>query len=62
MLLSIASKLYKEKFITIEQRGVLKELILDQDPNLLNILTTYENTRNYKILCESITKLIALNI
>ena len=62
MLLSIVSKLFKEKFISLEQRGILKELILDKDHNLLNILTTYENTRNYKNLCESITKLISLNI
>jgi len=57
-LLSISSKMFREKIITHDQRGVLKELILDQNPNLYGYLSAYESNNNYKLLYENIIKLI----
>ena len=59
MLLSIASKMFRENLISLDQRGVLKELILDQDQNLSQFLNIYESSRNYTSLCENICKLIS---
>lgn len=43
-LLSIISKMYSEKYISAQQRGVLKEMIIDRDPTLSKYLNEYEIT------------------
>jgi len=58
-LLSITSKMFREKMISHEQRGILKELVLDQNPNLYGYLSVYESNNNYKLLYENIIKLIS---
>ena len=57
-LLSIASKMYKENLITSKQKGILKELILDDNKNLGMFLSLYEMNNNYKILYDNIIKLV----
>jgi len=58
MLLSIASKMYSEQIINKEQRGILKELILTNEPNLVHFLNLYENTSNSELLYDNIIKII----
>ena len=41
-LLSIVSKMFLEYYINEEQRGLLKELIMDYDDKLMQILNEYE--------------------
>jgi ribosomal protein L15E len=49
--------MYNEKFINIEQRGFLKELIIDRDSNLIHFLNEYEVTNDCTKLYENIIKL-----
>jgi len=58
MLLSIASKMYAETVINKEQRGILKELILTNEQNLIQFLNQYENNANSDMLYENIIKII----
>jgi hypothetical protein len=56
-LLSIISKMYAESYINAEQRGVLKELIMDYDKNILSILAEYEVNGNSYEMYQSIINL-----
>jgi len=58
-LLSICSKMFREKMISNDQRGVLKEMILDHNPNLITFLNVYESNNNYKMLYDNIIKLVS---
>lgn len=42
MLFAIVSKMCKEGFLNEQQRGVLKDMILDYDQRLLSCLQEYE--------------------
>jgi|TARA_B110000285_G_C14985199_1_gene543417 hypothetical protein len=42
MLFAIVSKMSKEGVVNEKQRGVLKDLILEQDTRLLTCLANYE--------------------
>ena len=42
MLFAVVSKMTKEGMLTAEQRGVLKDLILDYDQRLCQFLHEYE--------------------
>lgn len=57
-LLSIVSKMFSECHINVEQRGVLKDMILDHDKGLKNILNTYEITRDREWLYGSIIEAV----
>lgn len=41
ILLAIVSRMHKEKVIDLDQRGRLKDLILDSDPRLHQALNDY---------------------
>lgn len=41
MLLAIVSRMYKEKVVNLDQRGKLKDLIIDSDPRLNAPLNDY---------------------
>jgi hypothetical protein len=56
-LLSIISKMFLENYINEKQRGLLKELIMDHDESLLNILHEYEVGGNCIKLYECIKNL-----
>ena len=43
MLFAVVSKMSKEGLLSAEQRGFLKDLILDYDSKLLGYLQEYEN-------------------
>lgn len=58
ILLSIASKMYAEGIIDKEQRGILKDLILQNEPNLNQFLNNYESGESSDQLFSNITKLI----
>jgi hypothetical protein len=57
-LLSMVSELYKLDMINDQERGILKELILDENDTLLNELDNYEVDRNLVRFYESIKTLI----
>ena len=42
MLFAIVSKMCKESYLNEEQRGILKDMILDYDNRLLSCLQEYE--------------------
>jgi hypothetical protein len=44
--------------ITLEQRGRLKELILDNDDRLVNLLEPYKTDRNLAVLYSKILELL----
>ncbi len=44
MLFAIVSKMSKEGLLNNEQRGILKDLILDYDQRILMFLNDYEQT------------------
>jgi hypothetical protein len=56
-LLSIISKMFIENYINEKQRGTLKELIMDHDERLLQILHDYEISGNCKKLYDDIKDL-----
>lgn len=56
-LLSIISKMYKDNHINLEQRSVLKDMIIDHDKNLIEILNEYEISNDSKRLYENIIKI-----
>ena len=41
MLLAIVSRMHKEKILNLDQRGAVKDLILDSDQRLHTILNQY---------------------
>lgn len=56
-LLSIISKMFGDKYINADQRGVLKELIIDRDPTLIQFLNEYEITSDHFKLYQNIISL-----
>lgn len=46
MLFAIVSKMSKEGFLNAQQRGILKELILDYDTRLISCLKEYDKVGN----------------
>lgn len=57
MLLAIVSRMLKEGLLSPELKGRLKDLILDEDPKMLQCLQQYEMDGNRKILYSSFLKL-----
>lgn len=57
MLLSIVSKMSKEGRLSKADRGKLKDLILDSNPKLLQILHEYETSGNQQKLYSDFIKL-----
>lgn len=57
MLLAIVSRMLKEGLLSPEQKGKLKDLILDEDPKMLQCLQQYEMDGNRKVLYSSFLKL-----
>lgn len=57
MLLSIVSKMSKEGRLSKTDRGKLKDLILDSNPKLLQILHEYEGSGNQQKLYADFIKL-----
>lgn len=55
--LSIISKMFNENYINEHQRGILKEMIMDRNQALNNILEEYEIDADSKKLYESIIQL-----
>lgn len=55
--LSIVSKMFNDKYINEYQRGLLKEMIMDQNQDLDNILDEYEMDADSKKLYENIIAL-----
>lgn len=58
MLLAIASRMYKEKVINLEQRGKLKDLILDSDRRLETALNEYYLDSDRNLLYQNLISLI----
>jgi hypothetical protein len=56
-LLSIISKMYSEKYITSDQRSVLKEMIIDRDKTMTMYLNEYEISGDSIKLYQNIIKL-----
>ena len=59
MLLAIVSKMSKEELLNKEQRGVLKDLIIENDPRILNCLRQYELDGDRKNLYKNCLNLAA---
>lgn len=59
--LSIISKMFNENYINDHQRGILKEMIMDHNQELNNILEEYEIDADSKNLYESIIQLANLH-
>ncbi len=57
--LSIIADMYNEELINVEQRGMLKELILDNDEKLKNYLETFHRIDDRSILYSSILDLLS---
>lgn len=57
MLLAIVSRMLKEGLLSPEQKGKLKDLILDEDSKMLQCLQQYEMDGNRKVLYSSFLKL-----
>jgi len=57
MLLSIVSKMSKEGKLSRTDRGKLKDLILDSNPKIYQILHEYETTENQQKLYSDFIKL-----
>ena len=57
MLLSIVSKMSKEGKLSKTDRGKLKDLILDSNPKLFQILHEYEASGNQQKLYSDFIKL-----
>jgi hypothetical protein len=57
MLLAIVSRMLKEGLLSPELKGRLKDLILDEDPKMLQCLQQYEMDGNRKLLYSSFLKL-----
>ena len=53
MLFAIVSKMSKEGVVTEDERGVLKDLILEHDIRLLQCLQSYEAEGNRNRLYQS---------
>lgn len=51
--------MYNEEYITFEQRGMLKELILDNDEKLINYLEIYQRTEDRSLLYNSLLDLLS---
>jgi hypothetical protein len=51
--------MYNENFISFEQRGLLKELILDYDERLIMYLEDYKFNDDKSVLYNSIIELIS---
>ena len=56
-LLSIVSKMFSECYIDENQRGILKELIMDYDEKLMHILNEYEESGDSVRLYDCIIRL-----
>jgi hypothetical protein len=56
-LLSIISKMYSEKYITCDQRSILKEMIIDRDKTITMHLNEYEVSGDSIKLYQNIIKL-----
>jgi hypothetical protein len=56
-LLSIISKMYSEKYITADQRSILKEMIIDRDKTLIMFLNDYEVSGDSLKMYEKIIQL-----
>jgi len=50
MLLAIVSKMSKEGLLNAQQKGVLKDLIIEDDPRIMQCLKQYEVDGNRKSL------------
>jgi hypothetical protein len=50
MLFAVVSKMSKEGLLSSEQRGTLKDLILDYDTHLLTLLSEYDRLGNKETL------------
>ena len=57
MLLAIVSRMLKEGLLSPELKGRLKDLILEEDPKMLQCLQQYEMDGNRKVLYSSFLKL-----
>ena len=57
MLLAIVSRMYKEGKLDSISRGKLKDLIIDEDPRLLQSLQQYEMDGDRRVLYSSFLKL-----
>ena len=57
MLFAVVSKMSKEGLLSSEQRGTLKDLILDYDTRLLTLLSEYDRLGNKEILYNGFLKL-----
>lgn len=59
MLLAIVSKMSKEKLLNPSQRGILKDLIIENDPRILQCLRQYELDGDRKNLYKNYLNLAA---
>ena len=59
MLLAIVSRMLKEGLLNPQQKGKLKDLILDEDAKMLQCLQQYEMDGNRKLLYSTFLKLAA---
>ena len=59
MLLAIVSRMLKEGLLNTQQKGKLKDLILDEDTKMLQCLQQYEMDGNRKLLYSTFLKLAA---
>lgn len=57
MLLAIVSKMFKEGLLNKNQRGVLKDLIIDNDQRILNLLKQYEADGDRNVLYKNFLSL-----
>ena len=61
ILLAIASRMHKEKFIDLEERGTLKDMIIAKDTRLHDILSDYYIDCDKNNLYRNIKMLISFN-
>ena len=61
ILLAIASRMHKDKIIDLDERGTLKDMILDADPRLHAVLNDYYIDCDQNNLYRSIKMLLNFN-
>jgi hypothetical protein len=52
--------MYNDNYITVDQRGALKELVLDNDERLFNYLEFYQSNGDKIVLYDSIIGLLSV--
>lgn len=60
MLLSITANMFSEGLLDFKQRGIMKELILDQNPILNKLISTYQLDSDVNLLYKNILDILNL--